>query len=238
MVLVRDLRKLERFNLLRLKGELTGPAVVYVKCDFDEANLRGLLRNVENLSDSGEYSVFSGTYNGKHVNFLGTGSGPASLLSPLLEFQPSKLTAILRIGACGGLGKATTNRVVVCEGAVCSDAVSSALAGRGIVRADGTLVEELTSALDAEGVECVCKLVVSVDAMYLFERNLTKGVRKGAFCWDLESATTLAFGKACGLSAASLLLVVSDVKGNSVRSYPPIRRLDFVKVSLDVLTAR
>jgi uridine phosphorylase len=236
-VLTEHLRKIERYNILRLKSELSGPLVAYVKCDLDENRLRGLLRNVKNFSNSGEYSVFSGSYYGKHVNFLGTGSGPASLLTALFELQSSKLTAILRIGACGGLANATTNRIVVSEGALCADVVSAALAGTDHVYADGMLVGELASALDDERVENLRKLVVSVDAMYLFERNIRKAERKGAYCWDLESATILAFGKVFHLPTASLLQVVSDRKGNSMRSYPPIRRLDFVKSALNALTA-
>ena len=170
------------------------------------------------------------------MNFVGTGTGPASLLSALLEVQFPTLKAILRIGACGGLGNAATNRVVVAEAALCTDVVSKALARSSLVRADGGLVHELSSALRAKGLNCARKPVASVDAMYLFERNLVKAAKKGAFCWDLESATTLAFGKVSGLRAASLLLVVSDTRGNSIRSYPPIRRLDFVKVALKTLT--
>ena len=72
-VLTEHMRKMERYNILRLKSELSGPLVAYVKCDLDENRLRGLLRNVKNFSNSGEYSVFSGSYYGKHVSFLGTG---------------------------------------------------------------------------------------------------------------------------------------------------------------------
>jgi len=236
--LADHLRNLERFTILRLKSEPSGPVVVYVKCDFDEKRLSGLLKNPKNLNDSGEYSVFSGAYAGKQVTFLGTGSGSASLLTALFELQTSKLTAILRIGACGGLADTTTNHVVLSQGALCADAVSASLGRSDHVNADGVLMDELASALKTESIEHLRGLVVSVDAMYLFNRNLKKAERKGAQCWDLESATTLAFGKASHVPAASLLLVVSDKKGNSIRSYPPIRRLDFVKGALNALTAR
>jgi uridine phosphorylase len=235
--LAEQLRKLGRFDILRLKSELTGSLVVYVKCDFDDGRLRGLLKNLKNLNNSGEYSVFSGTYGGERINFLGTGSGPASLLTALLELEPSKLTTILRIGACGGLADKSTNRIVVAEGALCADAVSATLARADHVYSDEMFVGELVSALNANRIDHARGHVVSVDAMYLFEHNLRRAERKGASCWDLESATTLAFGNIARLRAASLLLIVSNNKGNSMRSYPPISRLDFVKSALNVLSA-
>lgn len=234
--MAEQLRKPERFDILRLKSELTGPIVVYVKCDFDDGRLRGFLKNLKNLNNSGEYSVFFGTYGGERINFLGTGSGPASLLTALFELEPSKLTALLRIGACGGLSNTTTNSILLSEGAFCADTVSATLAGTDRVDADEILVGGLASALGARGIGHSRGYVVSVNAMYLFDHDLRNAERKGASCWDLESATTLAFGKTARLPTASLLLTVSDKKRDSITTYPPIRRLDFVKAALNALT--
>ena len=74
-------RRQAQFNLLRLKSQPVGPIITFVRCDFDEKDLAKRLEDVRYLSDSNEYSFFSGTFGGRIVSFLGTGSGPASLLT-------------------------------------------------------------------------------------------------------------------------------------------------------------
>jgi uridine phosphorylase len=217
------------FNILRLKSRIVGPLIVFVKSDFQEKDLKKSLKNIHDFSKSNEYSVFSGTYRHDVINFLGTGSGPASLLTALYELRASDLECMIRIGACGGLGAASTNEIVVPKTAFCVDAVSSALVGAPRVEADAELTSRIKETLGHDGIEVVRSDAVSVDAMYLFEKNITKAEGQGARCWDLETATLLAFGKKFGIKAASVLEVVSDNRGNSLRSYPPIRRLDFVK---------
>jgi purine-nucleoside phosphorylase len=144
---------------------------------------------------------------------------------------------MIRIGACGGLGAASTNEIVVPKTAFCVDAVSSALAGAPRVEANAELTSRITETLGHDGIDVVRSDVVSVDAMYLFEKDIMREEGEGARCWDLETATLLAFGKKFGIKAASVLGVVSDTRGNSLRSYPPIRRLDFVKSIFKALSA-
>jgi uridine phosphorylase len=225
------------FNILRLKSRIVGPLIVFVKCDFQEKALKKFLKNIHNFSKSNEYSVFCGTYQHKVINFLGTGSGAASLLSALYELIGSDLECMIRIGACGGLNAASTIEIVVPKTAFCVDAVSSVLAGAPRVEADAELTGRIKQTLGHDGIEVVCGDVVSVDAMYLFEKNIIRAEGEGARCWDLETATLLAFGKKFGIKAASVLEIVSDNRGNSLRSYPPIRRLDFVKSIFKALSA-
>jgi uridine phosphorylase len=225
-----------RFNLLRLRTQPTGPLVTFVRCDFDEKDLVKLVRNVRYFSSSNEYSLFSATYGRRTVNFLGTGSGPASLLTALYELMPSKIEFLVRIGASGGLNRARTQQVVNVRTALCMDAVSSTLRRTKRVAADSKLANRISVALNNNRVESTLEDGVSVDAMYLFERNVDKAESQGAYCWDLETATTLAFGRKFGIRAASVLYIVSDKGGNTIRSYPPIRKLRFVSSVLDALS--
>jgi uridine phosphorylase len=224
------------FDLLRLKSKPIGPLIVFVKSDFHEKDLRKLLRNTRVLNHSDEYSVFSGTYRHSVVNFLATGSGPASLLTGLYEVASSDLECMVRVGASGGLGAARVNEIVVSKSCFCADSVSSTLAAESMVTADAALIDRITKGFSRGGIRAACNDVASVDAMYLFDENVKKAEGEGARCWDLETATLLAFGKRFGIRAAAVLGVVSDSKGNSLRSYPPIRRLDFIRSVLKALT--
>ena len=225
-----------RFNILRLKSQPAGPLITFVKSDFDEKDLAKLLNDVRYLSKSNEYSLFSGTFGQKTVNFLGTGSGSASLLTALFEIIASRIDCLVRIGACGGLREARIRDVVNVKTALCMDSVSTTLARAKRVNANSMLINRINEALSRDRVKSVLEGAVSVDAMYLFERNIDRAETQGAYCWDLETATTLAFGKKSHVKSSSILLVVSDSDGNSIRSYPPIRNLRFVSSILEALS--
>lgn len=228
-------QRLDRFNILRLKSQPTGPLITFVRCDFDEKDLVKLVTSLRYFSESYEYSLFSGTYGRQTVNFLGTGSGPASLLTALYELMPSKIESLVRIGASGGLNGARTQEVVNVRTALCMDAVSSTLARTKRVAANSILTNRISEALSSDRVKSALESAVSVDAMYLFEKNIDRAETQGAYCWDLETATTLAFGRKFDVRAASVLYVVSDRAGNTIRSYPPIRKLRFVSSVLEAL---
>jgi len=229
-------RASDRFNILRLKSQPAGALISYVKCDFDEKDLAELLDDVHYLSKSNEYSLFSGTYRHKTVNFLGTGSGPASLLTALFEIIPSKIDYLIRIGACGGLNGARIHDVVNVKAALCMDSVSTILARAKRLNASSLLIKRIDKVLNHDSVQSVVGTAVSVDAMYLFERKIDRAEARGAYCWDLETATTLAFGKKFHVKTASILVVVSDRDGKSIRSYPPIRKLSFLPSILEALS--
>lgn len=227
---------IQTFNILRLKRKPSGPLITYVKSDFDESALKSSVSNVRYLSESDEYSVFSCTYKQQELNFMATGSGSASLLTGLFEVLSSNLPAIVRIGACGGLNDAKVGEVVVSDLCVCKDKVSSVLAKDTHVLADEALTDQIKSRLSYDHIAATAHHVVSVDAMYLFEEDIEGAEKDDVYCWDLETATLLAFGKRFGIKTASLLEVVSDRSGHSCDSYPPIRRLDFVRSVMEVLT--
>jgi len=229
-------KRADRFNILRLRSQPKGALIAFVRCDFDEKALVRLLDGVRYLTNSDEYSLFSGGYGQKIVNFLGTGSGPASLLTALYEIFPSKVRCLVRIGASGGLKGARVHDVVNVKTAFCMDAVSSSLVRTKRINANPILVNRINEALSRDRVESAVQSAVSVDAMYLFEKNIDQAEAQDAYCWDLESATTLGFGKRFGIKAASVLQVVSDRDGNAIRSYPPIRNLKFVSSVLEALS--
>lgn len=229
-------QRLGRFNILRLKSQPTGALITFVRSDFNEKDLAKLVRDVYYLSESNEYSLFSGTYGRKNVNFLCTGSGPASLLTALYEIIPSKIESLVRIGASGGLRGARIHEVVNVRTALCMDTVSSTLARTKRVVATSTLANRISEELRCGQVKSRFESAVSVDAMYLFEKNIKRAETQGAYCWDLETATTLAFSRKFNVRTASVLYVVSDRAGNTIRSYPPIRKLRFVSSVLEALT--
>lgn len=226
---------IQTFNILRLERKPSGPLITYVKSDFDESALKKSCSNVRSLSRSDEYSVFSCSYRQYPLNFMATGSGSASLLTGLFEVYSSNLSAIVRVGACGGLNDTKVGEVVLSDLCICKDRVSSVLANSAQVLADEGLTNRIKSRLSHDHVAASVKHVVSVDAMYLFEEDIDNGEKNGACCWDLETATLLAFGRKFGVKAASMLEVVSDRRGRSSDSYPPIRRLDFVRSIMELL---
>lgn len=234
--MTRRARRPTQFNLLRLKSKPTGALITFVKSDFDEKNLEKLVRDVRYLSESNEYSLFCGTYMRKNVNFLGTGSGPASLLTALYELVPSKIQSLVRIGASGGLGGTRIQTVVNVRTAICMDAVSSTLTRTQQVFPDVTLAKRISETLSKNRIKSMFESAVSVDAMYLFEQKIDRAETQGAYCWDLETATTLAFGRKFNVRAASVLYIVSDKAGKTIRSYPPIRNLRFVSSVLEAIS--
>jgi uridine phosphorylase len=170
------------------------------------------------------------------VNFLGTGSGAASLLTALFGLNPIKIESLVRIGACGGLNGARTEEAVNVREAICMDSISSTLARAKRVAANSILANRISEALRSDRVKNAFERAVSVDAMYLFEKNISRAEAQGAYCWDLETATALAFGSKFNVRTASVLYVVSDKDGNRIRSYPPIRKLRFVSSVLEALS--
>ena len=226
----------DRFNILRLKSQPTGAVITFVRCDFDEKDLVKQLKDVHYLTESNEYSLFSGRYGRKKVNFLGTGSGSASLLTALYELIPTKIDSLVRIGASGGLNGAQIHEVVNVRTAFCMDSVSSTLARTKRVDADSALANRITKGFGNIRVKNRLGSAVSVDAMYLFKKNIDRAEARGAYCWDLETATTLAFGRKFDIRAAAVLYVVSDRTGCTIRSYPPIRKVEFVSSVLAALS--
>jgi uridine phosphorylase len=224
------------FNILRLKAKPLGPVVTYVKSDFDEEDLKRLGSDIRSLTDSEEYSIFSMTRNGRNLTFMGTGSGSPSLLTALFEVYSSNISALVRIGACGGLNETRVGEIIVCNSTYCMDKVSSTLAGASETFPDSGLSADIVKSLLNDRVEARAASNVSVDAMYLFEANIDQAERDRVSCWDLETATVLAFGRKFRIRAASVLEVVSDRGNNSSLTYPPLRRLDHVKTILDMLT--
>jgi uridine phosphorylase len=219
-----------------LKSQPRGALITFVRSDFDEKDLLKLVKDARYVSESNEYSLFSGTCGRKNVSFLSTGSGPASLLTALYELTPSKIESLVRIGASGGLNGARIQEIVSVRTAFCMDSVSSTLVGGKRVSADTILSNRIREALD-DRVKSRLENAVSVDAMYLFEKNIDRAEAQGAYCWDLETATTLAFGRKFNVKTASVLYIVSDRLGNTIRSYPPIRKLEFVSSVLEALSA-
>ncbi|HXY82079.1 MAG TPA: hypothetical protein VEH56_00050 [Candidatus Saccharimonadales bacterium] len=217
------------FNILRLKRKLSGPLITYVKSDFDEAALTQLVQNPCRLSESGEYSVFSCLHEGKEINFMGTGSGPASLLTGLFEVLSSNLSTMVRIGACGGLNETGLGEIIISDKSTCMDKISFLLAKDEQVLADPKLVHQISNTFRNDGISARIDHVASVDAMYMFEAELDRAEKNGARCWDLETSTLLAFGKRFGIRAVSILEVVSDKNGVASETYPPIQHLRFVR---------
>jgi purine-nucleoside phosphorylase len=142
----------------------------------------------------------------------------------------------VRIGACGGLNETRIGEIIVCNSTFCMDRVSSTLAGAPEVLPDRDLSVSIRKSLLNNGIEARVASNVSVDAMYLFEASVDQAERNHASCWDLETATVLAFGRKFRIKAASVLEVVSDRGNNSFLTYPPLRRVDYVKSILDALT--
>ncbi len=228
---------IQTFNILRLTSKPTGPLITYVKSDFEETALKSLGHQVSYLSRSGEYSVFTLTHESKGLNltFMATGSGSASLLTGLFEVASSNLSAIVRIGACGGLNDTEVGEIISCESSLCNDRVSSALTSSSRASGDGELITQINHKLREDQIFTRVARNVSVDAMYLFEKDVNRAEKNGASCWDLETATLFAFGERFNIKAASILEVVSDRSGHSSQSYPPLNRLDYVRSVMEAL---
>jgi uridine phosphorylase len=225
------------FDILKLKEKLKGPVITYVRTDFRDEDLTGLCKNVRRLNDSLEYPVFSCSYNGKAINFVGTGSSAANVLTALYEIYACKAKTVVRIGACGGLNRnAKVNQVVVVRSSVCMDRISLRLGCKKRTLANEESARSIMRNLEENNIEFVFDTVGSVDGMYLFENDAKRAEKYySAYCWDLETAAVLAFGKKFGVETASVLLIVSDNQGEAIRSYPPINRLDFVERVIDSL---
>jgi uridine phosphorylase len=225
---------MQTFNILRLNRKPSGPVIAYVKSDFEDADLKTLGSNLRHISRSEEYAVFTlADRTGRDLTFMGTGSGAASLLTGLFELLSPDLSAVVRIGACGGLNETKVGQIIVCNSSLCMDRVSSQLAGGKRALPDRELSTKIEQTMLGNGITVKTSSNVSVDAMYLFEPRLRQAEREGVSCWDLETATLLAFGEKFRVKAASVLEVVSDRSGNSMESYPPIRRLDYVRAVMD-----
>jgi uridine phosphorylase len=223
------------YNLLALDRDIEGPVVTYVRSDFRDGDLLNLCSKSRLLNKSYEYSVYSATYDGKEIVFLSTGSAAANVITALYEISHMNIGPLVRIGATGGRNT-EVNQVVLAEAALCKDQVSSILVrGRQKVRPSERLTDRIDESLQRNKIQFAKAVIGSVEAMYFFERELRRAEREGAYCWDLETASVLAFGRRYRIDAASVLLSVSGKNGTSVESYPPIQRFDFVSSVLEAL---
>jgi uridine phosphorylase len=225
------------YNLLALDERIEGPVVTYARSDFRDQDILGLCEKHRLLNKSYEYAVYSCFLGGKEVVLLATGSAAANLITALYELSQMEVSALVRMGATGGQN-GEVNKVIVAKEALCRDEVSKVLTKRkGQVRPNKQLVNKLEASLNRDKIPFENALVASVEAMYFFEKEVQKADADGAHYWDLETASVLAFGKRYRIPAASILLSVAGKGNETIETYPPIERLDFVESVLRSLTS-
>jgi uridine phosphorylase len=222
----------QNFGLLKLKRDLSGHLVTYVRTDLNPKIIDGIVPVTSIINRSAEYPIL-GCEGG--VSFLETGSGAPSVLTALYECSTFPIASIVRVGACGGLNGVEVGQLVLVESSLCMDAVSKKLCKTRVVGSDGSLVSDFSQKLSSAGFDCVVGSCASINSMYMFEADIEKARRMGATCWDLETATVLAFGKRFRIPAAAVLYTVSN--GGDNPDYPPLPHTEFVKAVVRVLRA-
>ena len=185
-----------------------------------------VMKDVEILSQFGEYTVYAGTFEGERLGVLFHGSGSFSVSTAIDELAALGAKAILRVGNSGGMAEGLhVGDLIVCSGGIREDRVMldyvpleyPAIPSRQMVQAE-------IAACDGMGVPYREGLTLSVGTMYpgsgfetargVLDQTVLDRVhmwkRVGAMNVDIETTTVLTMTRLFGMHGGALLGIGND----------------------------
>ena len=169
------------------------------------------------ISQNREYSIATGTYQGRRVSIVSAGIGGPSTAIALEELKQTGARAIVRFGTMMGLA-ASMGSVIIPSGAVCEEGTSRCyLPTTYPAVPDWRLQHCLIDAAERQGLEVCLGLSVTYDGFYthlspdLVGRAQTQDwetyIRHNVLAADMETSLIFNAGRALGIPTASICLV-------------------------------
>lgn len=212
---------------LRLSREnLPEKFIFTLLLDMEPEHFLKLMEDVQILSQFGEYTVYSGLYEGERLGLLYHGSGSFSVSTAIDELAMLGAKAILRVGNSGGMRPdLRVGDIVVCSGGIREDRVTldyvpleyPAIPSRQMVQAE-------IEACEGKGVAYKEGLTLSVGTMYpgsgfetalgVLDQTVLDRVhlwkKVGAANVDIETTTVLTMTRLFGMHGGALLGIGND----------------------------
>lgn len=212
---------------LRLgKENLPEKFIFTLLLDMEPKHFFHQMKDVCILSQFGEYTVYSGEFEGERLGILYHGSGSFSVSTAIDELAALGAKAILRVGNSGGMAKELhVGDIVVCSGGIREDRIMQdyvpleypAIPSRQMVEAEISACEAAKTAFQ-EG------LTLSVGTMYpgsgfetargVFDQTVLDRVhlwkKAGASNVDIETTTVLIMTRLFGIHGGALLGIGND----------------------------
>jgi uridine phosphorylase len=171
----------------------------------------------EFVSQNREFSMATGTYQGKSISIVSAGIGGPSTAIALEELKQTGARAVVRIGTMMGL-TAPMGSVVIPSGAVCEEGTSRCyLPASYPAVPDWELQHTLIASAQRQGLDVCVGLSVTFDGFYthlspdLVGRAQTQDweafTRCNVLAADMETSLIFNAGRALGLPTASICLV-------------------------------
>lgn len=194
--------------------------------DMEPEHFLRNMEDVQTLSQFGEYTVYSGLYEGERLGLLYHGSGSFSVSTAIDELAMLGAKAILRVGNSGGMRPdLRVGDIVVCSGGIREDRVTldyvpleyPAIPSRQMVQAE-------IEACERKGVDYKEGLTLSVGTMYpgsgfetalgVLDQTVLDRVhlwkKVGAANVDIETTTVLTMTRLFGMHGGALLGIGND----------------------------
>lgn len=103
-------------------GDLAPNVLMAIELDMPKRCLLPLLTDVKQITDFGEYQVYTGKYQDVPVSLVYHGTGAFSVSTALEEIAVLGAEKVVRVGSCGGIsGSVAVGDLVVCEGTIRDD---------------------------------------------------------------------------------------------------------------------
>ena len=176
---------------------------------LDDADLVTSVRNMEG---------YTGTYHGRRVSVMGTGMGiPSALIYTTELIREYSVTALIRIGTCGGLHPDLSVRDIVIAAGASTDSNVNRVRFGGFdfaAIADFGLARLLVEVAKEREVPVTVGNVISTDQFYHPRPEIFELARRmGILAVEMETAGLYAVAAENGVRAAAIL-TVSDVVGS------------------------
>ena len=176
---------------------------------FDDAALITSVRNMEG---------YTGTYRGRRVSVMGSGMGIPSILIYATELiRVYGVTAVIRVGSCGGIHPDLSIRDIVIASGASTDSNANRLRFGGFdfaAIADFGLTRTLVEVAEEREVTVRVGNILSSDQFYHPRPEVFELARRmGLLATEMEAAGLYAVAAEHGARAAAIL-TVSDVLGS------------------------
>ncbi len=176
---------------------------------FDDAALITSVRNMEG---------YTGTYRGRRVSVMGSGMGIPSILIYATELiRVYGVTAVIRVGSCGGIHPDLSIRDIVIASGASTDSNANRLRFGGFdfaAIADFGLTRALVEVAEEREVTVRVGNILSSDQFYHPRPEVFELARRmGLLATEMEAAGLYAVAAEHGARAAAIL-TVSDVLGS------------------------
>ncbi len=176
---------------------------------FDDAALITSVRNLEG---------YTGTYRGRRVSVMGSGMGIPSILIYATELiRVYGVTAVIRVGSCGGIHPDLSIRDIVIASGASTDSNANRLRFGGFdfaAIADFGLTRTLVEVAEEREVTVRVGNILSSDQFYHPRPEVFELARRwGLLATEMEAAGLYAVAAEHGARAAAIL-TVSDVLGS------------------------